>query len=231
MNSPTNSLHWPALPKPLRTFFAKFPLHTYPPIRVGGPTPVTGPTLWILPPANTEADSDLLSADVECLKWQAYLALRGLRQVQVRWDIHADGAIDAHLPNLHVPAADVNEAKRDAASSVEGQLLAAGMIPEWADSKIGVPGELEGYVNTAARDESRAWVSLLEGHVHKMLVRVCNRGGCEVRPDLAQNRNLRILNHSILHHGYPLHKRVPTIHRLLSPSHCRPSDQSESVFP
>lgn len=171
MNSPTTSPHWPTLPKPLQAFFAKFPLYTYPPVRAPVQTPVATPTLWILPPANTEANSDLLSANIECLKWQAYLALRGLRQVQVRWDVHPDGAIDAHLPNLHVPVTDVKETIGDASSAVDGQLLAAKMIPEWVDGKLGAPNELEGYVDSAARDESRAWVSLLEGHVQKMLVR------------------------------------------------------------
>jgi metaxin len=34
----------------------------------------------------------------------------------------------------------------------------------------GAPGVLEGYKDEEARDESRAWVSLLEGDVHAALV-------------------------------------------------------------
>lgn len=170
MNSPTSSSHWPSLPKPLRAFFSKFPLYTYPPIRASARTPVTVPTLWIVPPANTDVNSDLLSVDINCLKWQAYLALRGLRHVQVRWDVAPDGAIDGRLPNLHVPATDVKDAALDASSEAEGQLLSAAMIPEWVVGKAGALDELQGYADAAARDESRAWVSLLEGHVHTALV-------------------------------------------------------------
>jgi metaxin len=47
------------------------------------------------------------------------------------------------------------------------------MIPGWADV---IQGEhawntaLEGYIDEQAKDESRAWVALLEGSVHAALV-------------------------------------------------------------
>jgi metaxin len=153
------------VPAPLRTFFSYFPLHTYPAIRppVHPESAYNTPTLWVLPPS-LSSDSDLLSADVECLKWQAYLALRGLTQVNVRWNIAPDGGIDGRLPCLHVPTGNFKD------DSGEGELLAAHMIPGWTDSKVGEIDELEGYKDATCRDESRAWVALLEGHVHAALV-------------------------------------------------------------
>lgn len=160
-----DSILAPSIPKPLRHFFSLFPVYTHGP--VASPytaQPVSAPTLWIHPPRNESPElEDLLSSDVECLKWQAFLALRGLSQVYVRWDVAEDGALDSRLPNLHVPSED---------GEPGGELLAAHLIPEWADGKVGGGlGELEGYVNEAARDESRAWVSLMEGNVHAALVR------------------------------------------------------------
>ena len=52
----------------------------------------------------------------------------------------------------------------------EGELLPAQLIPEWVDGQVGALDELEGYADEAARDESRAWVALLEGNVHAALV-------------------------------------------------------------
>ncbi|KAI0934651.1 hypothetical protein AcV5_006424 [Taiwanofungus camphoratus] len=161
-----------SLPAPLRHFFALFPLYTHE--AVPSPytaTSVSAPTLWIHRPFS--ADADLLSADVECLKWQAYLALRGLADVAVRWDVTQDGALDGRLPNLHVPVGmgetlSEKEGKEGEAEG-GGQLLAAHMIPEWVDGRMGSLGPLEGYVDEAARDESRAWVSLMEGNVHAAL--------------------------------------------------------------
>lgn len=151
-----------SLPAPLRQFFSQFPLHTHP--AVSSPytaEKITAPTLWVLPPRDPEAD--LLSSDVECLKWQAYLALRGLTDVGVRWDVSEYGALECRLPNLHVP-----QKKNDDGG---GQLLAPHLIPEWVDSRLGGgSGELEGYFSEAARDESRAWVALMEGKVHAALV-------------------------------------------------------------
>ncbi|KAJ6502287.1 hypothetical protein C8R45DRAFT_976063 [Mycena sanguinolenta] len=140
------------IPPAIAHVFAKFPLHTFPPIK-----PVSGrhpdvPTLWIQPPPS---DSSRLSADVECLKWQAYLALRGLSKVALRCDISPEGAI-GRLPNLHL---------------ANGQLLPAKLIPTWVDETLEEQERpLEGYKDQAALDESRAWVSLLEGDVHAALL-------------------------------------------------------------
>jgi len=115
------------------------------------------PTLWILPPREKNS---LLSADVECLKWQAYLALRGLTDIKIRWDIAPEGSISGSLPNLYI------------SSDKEG-LLDAHAIPAWVDAKLGVDSfadPLEGYIDQAARIESRVWVSLLEGIVHATMI-------------------------------------------------------------
>ena len=161
-----------SLPAPLRHFFSLFPLYTHPPIDSPDKArPLTCPTLWIHVPWSP--DADVLSSDVECLKWQAYLALRGLADVAVRWDVAVDGALDARLPNLHVPLKTLPGASEEvkAQDDGEGELLPAHLIPEWVDGQVGALDELEGYVDAAARDESRAWVALLEGNVHAALVR------------------------------------------------------------
>jgi hypothetical protein len=69
---------------------------------------LTSPTLWIVPPRSL--DDGPLSSDVECLKWQAYLALRSLTDIAVRCDIQVppDGALDERLPNLQLPVARGN---------------------------------------------------------------------------------------------------------------------------
>lgn len=148
-----SALHW-QVPSLFVSFYAHFPLISYPPIN----KPITNsvPTLWILPPRR----DSLLSADVECLKWQAYLALRGLTNIKVRWDIAPEGSISGSLPNLHIP-------------SDKEELLPAHAIPAWVDAKLGVNSSadpLEGYIDQSAMIESRAWVSLLEGIVHTTLV-------------------------------------------------------------
>lgn len=173
-----------SLPQPLRNLFSRFPLYTHPESSSPYHTPqITSPTLWIHPPQlenYREAheaqvaleDNDLLSSDVECLKWQAYLALRALKDIQVRWDVSPDGGIDGRLPNLHVPLDTSSKGiEQGIKDDGKGQLLAAHLIPEWVDRRLGDVGPLEGYVDEAARDESRAWVSVLEGNVHAMLVR------------------------------------------------------------
>ncbi|KAH7910759.1 hypothetical protein BJ138DRAFT_1152228 [Hygrophoropsis aurantiaca] len=147
------------LPLPLQRFFSQFPLYVYPSI----PPPIkyrlTKPTIWIAPPRSSDQKKDgLLSSDVECLKWQAYLALRGLTDISVRWDIAPEGAIGERLPNLQVPAA----------GDKDGELLAAQMVPGWVDGKLG-NSELEGYKDESLKDESHAWVSLLEGIIHAAL--------------------------------------------------------------
>ena len=135
----------------LAGLYSTFPLHTHPPVPVPSKS-FTSPTIWIHPPQLPDSP---LSADVECLKWQAYLALRGISHIRIRTDISKQGAIDRRLPNLHI-ALD--------------NLLPAHHIPSWADSQLSeTPNDLEGYKDDAARDESRAWVSLLEGHVHAAL--------------------------------------------------------------
>lgn len=146
-------------------FLSKFPLHTYPPITFNPRRPLQKPTLWIAPPralsADETANSDVLSADVECLKWQAYLALRGLLNIGVRWDISPEGAIGGSLPCLHTPAS----------GDASGELLAPDSIRVWVDGRV-VSGydPLDGYRDESLKDESHAWVSLLEGVVHAALV-------------------------------------------------------------
>ncbi|KAI0332640.1 hypothetical protein GY45DRAFT_1246328 [Cubamyces sp. BRFM 1775] len=160
-----------SLPAPLRQFFTHFPIYTHPPIDSEDKArPVTSPTLWIHAPWSP--DADVLSSDVECLKWQAYLALRGLSDIAIRWDVSVDGALDNRLPNLHVPLKTLPGASKEVkeGDDGEGELLPAHLIPEWVDGQVGALNELEGYVDQAARDESRAWVALLEGNVHAALV-------------------------------------------------------------
>ena len=70
--------------------------------------------------------------------------------------------------NIQVHHVPLDDARRD---DGEGALLAAHLIPEWVDKHVGIPGLLEGYADEAARDESRAWVALMEGNVHAALVR------------------------------------------------------------
>jgi len=154
------------LPPFLHQLFSKFPLHTYPPV----PSPFTvkaieEPTLWVHPPQSTDPASEysLFSSDVECLKWQAYIALRGLSKIALRWDVSSDGAMDGRLPNLH-------SVLKGSEEDGGGQLLPAHLIAEWVDEQVGGAGPLEGYVDQAAKDESRAWVALLEGNVHAALV-------------------------------------------------------------
>jgi metaxin len=162
------------IPAPLRSFYSLFPLHTWPSIPPQSSRPITKPTLWILPPRNIDSDvvktseQLLLSSDVECLKWQAFLALRGFEDIAVRWDVSPEGGLDGRLPNLHVPRGKREE---NANGGDGGELLAAHMIPGWVDKMAGAEDEaLEGYIDEAAKDESHAWVSLLEGKVHAALV-------------------------------------------------------------
>ena len=149
------------VPDVVRNFFSKFPLHTYPAEDVtlysGGD--IQKPTLWILPP---RFDNTLLSSDVECLKWQAYIALRGLKDVKVRWDISPEGGVDGHLPTLVTK------------ENGKAEVVGSSAIPGWVDGVLSQKEEegLEGYKDSAAKDESRAWVSLLEGTVHSAFVSI-----------------------------------------------------------
>lgn len=143
----------------LAPFFRRFPLHTRPAVSRDS-TVSTRPTLWIAPPTPdiVVPSTNLLSADVECLKWQAYIALRDVRtELAVRWDIDPEGAVDGRLPTLFVPPGDV---------------LGPRLIPGWVDDVLGKAEQdaFEGYRDEAAKDESRAWVAVLEGIVHVALV-------------------------------------------------------------
>jgi metaxin len=77
---------------------------------------------------------------------------------------------------LHVPLSEgvlPKDESKKVDEEQDGELLSARMIPTWVDAKLGVESasdENEGYVDESARDESRAWVSLLEGAVHAALV-------------------------------------------------------------
>ncbi|KAG9001239.1 hypothetical protein FRB90_011654 [Tulasnella sp. 427] len=145
-----------AIPEPIRKFFSLFPLSSYP--APGNPylKVITKPTLWIQPPRNLELEGpDYFSRDVECVKWQAYLALRGILEFDVRWDVSEEAGVGGQLPTLQLPT---------------GKLLSTLRIPMWADTVQNSPIDpLEGYKDAEARDESRAWVSLLEGPVHSEL--------------------------------------------------------------
>ncbi|KAF8586554.1 hypothetical protein K439DRAFT_1615089 [Ramaria rubella] len=114
------------------------------------------------------ATSKVLSRDVECLKWQAYIALRGISGTLVRWDVDSSGGVDGRLPTLWLPEKEELHSKTS-----RGQVLSARMIPGWADDVQGEHvwnSDLEGYINEQAKDESRAWISLLEGSVHAALL-------------------------------------------------------------
>ncbi|EJD05691.1 uncharacterized protein FOMMEDRAFT_145137 [Fomitiporia mediterranea MF3/22] len=148
------------VPAVVQKFFSKFPLYTYPyddseSLRLAS-SRQTRPTLWIAPPNSTK---DVLSTDAECLKWQAYIALRGVKNVGLRWDIAAEGAVDGRLPSLV------------AYEGGKPEVLGARMIPGWVDGVLQVEEDaFEGYRDTAMKDESRAWVALLEGTVHSALM-------------------------------------------------------------
>ncbi|EPQ57985.1 hypothetical protein GLOTRDRAFT_103948 [Gloeophyllum trabeum ATCC 11539] len=157
MSTTTTSLL--TLPAPLRTFLASFPLHTYPaipPPRSNSLHDPAQPTMWIHAPL-ADPEHNLLSADVECLKWQAHVALRGVERVRVRWDVAAAGGVGGRLPSVWVPGGE------------GGELIPAHLIPAWVERERGGEGA-EGYRDEAARDESRAWVALLEGTVHAALI-------------------------------------------------------------
>ncbi|KAI6036504.1 hypothetical protein BKA83DRAFT_5654 [Pisolithus microcarpus] len=149
------------LPAPLKKAFSLFPLQTHPPVPFAVRFPLVKPTLWIAPPRTPSVGHvSLLSTDVECLKWQAYIALRGLTDVAVRWDIPPEGALGGRLPTLHVPG-----------TVADGNLLVPEDIPGWVDSQVTTGIDtLDGYKDEHAKDESHAWVSLLEGVVHAALI-------------------------------------------------------------
>ncbi|KAI0289853.1 hypothetical protein BC826DRAFT_1106794 [Russula brevipes] len=150
-----------AVPLPLAILFSYFPLKTYPSSKPTKP-PITAPLLWIHPPPpSAPGNESVLSADVECLKWQAHIALRGLHNISVRWDVSQDGALGGRLPNLQIPS--------EHAKNPDRALLAAQDIPAWIDENVGALNDLEGYKDVESRDESHAWIALLEGDVHAAL--------------------------------------------------------------
>lgn len=176
------------LPQPLYSFFSLFPLYAYPEVpnpQKSGDVEDTYTTLWVRPPKRQLLLQPFrlgaLSRDVECLKWQAHIALKGIANVHVRWDISPDGAVGGRLPNLHIipkhpskttgkPVAEKTGSGPQARKSLD-ELLPAHLIPVWVDRYVKPPeDDLEGYKDIAARDESRAWVALLEGSVHAALV-------------------------------------------------------------
>ncbi|KAJ3897347.1 hypothetical protein F5879DRAFT_765376, partial [Lentinula edodes] len=172
------------VPGPLKSLFSYFPLYSYPPLNAKGNQVLECPTIWVHPSKHHTSADAVLSSDVECLKWQAYLALRGLSNIRVRFDVDAQGAIDGRLPNLHVPfdasttyswTAESNKKKAISTGPIDDstELLSAPHIVEWVDVKLAhsaMDDSWEGYRDEATKDESRAWVSLLEGNVHAALV-------------------------------------------------------------
>ncbi|KAF4576664.1 hypothetical protein EYR40_000911 [Pleurotus pulmonarius] len=156
------------VPTALLKLFGLFPLYSYPSIEPQSKQPLKEPTLWIAPP-RTGSESGVLSRDVDCLKWQAFLALKGLAGIAVRWDVVSEGAIDKKLPNLHVPL------NGKAPEPEDGSLLAASMIPSWAADRLASTEEkeldaLDGYKDQAAKDESLAWTTMLETRVRAALL-------------------------------------------------------------
>ncbi|KAJ3930057.1 MAG: hypothetical protein NXY57DRAFT_898860 [Lentinula lateritia] len=172
------------VPGPLKSLFSYFPLYSYPPLNAKGKQVLEYPTIWVHPSKHHTSADAVLSSDVECLKWQAYLALRGLSNIRVRFDVDAQGAIDGRLPNLHVPfdasttyswTAESNKKKAISTGPIDDstELLSAPHIVEWVDVKLAhsaLDDPWEGYRDEATKDESRAWVSLLEGNVHAALI-------------------------------------------------------------
>jgi len=139
-----------SVPPSVQRLFSIFPLLGVPE-QCASTTP-SSPTLWIRPPASKSLNQ---SQDIVCLKWQAYLVLRGIRNVRLRWDISDDGAIHGRLPSLHLP---------------NGDLLGARQIPTWADSVHGSSIDvLEGFRTIELKNESRAWASLLDSSVQAAL--------------------------------------------------------------
>ncbi|EJU05641.1 hypothetical protein DACRYDRAFT_113704 [Dacryopinax primogenitus] len=129
-------------------FLARFPLYTYPAWPLSTTAPPSGlPTLWIHPSTKGQ---EPLSSDVECLKWQAWLALRGVA-VSLRSDVHPDGGVDGKLPTLHLPDNTVHPAHAIPSA------LSIASLPH------------EGYASAEAELESKAFLALLESTLHKAL--------------------------------------------------------------
>ncbi|CAE6440694.1 unnamed protein product [Rhizoctonia solani] len=187
------------IPAPIKKFFSLFPLYRYP-ANLPPPTPLgnaQGAVLLIGPPTYAKYASDEfellpglshLSADPDSLRWQAYLALRNVINVQVSWAVGPESGI----PKLVLPVGakkplgvdidslngslededagisekvDISEKGSDR-MEIEAirEIIDPARIPAWVDAVQGrsVDG-LEGFIDAATRDESRAWVALLDG--------------------------------------------------------------------
>lgn len=186
------------MPGPLKKFYSLFPLYIYPHTEIPPPpafrTPkglneddedgykvkaiAAHPTLFILPPK--DASKSLLSSDIECIKWQAYLALREIHGgLRLSWSLASEGALDGQLPNLYLPPPQqlLNKYPPGSNKEIKGELLESKRITSWIDGELGktttdddVSGILEGYRSEEARDESKAWLSLLEGDIDAAFV-------------------------------------------------------------
>lgn len=141
------------LPASVQSLFSSFPLHTHPPA-LPQRAKQTKAELWVAPPHPTSGpERTLLSADIECLKWQTYLALRLGDQLpqrmKLRFDISPEGGVDGRLPVVCQPPA----APRSSAAASSGQtqrqgkqplqdsepplaLLSAMKIPAWVDVQV-----------------------------------------------------------------------------------------------
>ncbi|KAG8710488.1 hypothetical protein FRC09_000117 [Ceratobasidium sp. 395] len=197
------------VPAPIKHFFSLFPLYRYPD-NLPPPTPLTtarGATLLIAPPHKAHLSSDdplsvhpsgsHLSADVESLRWQAYLALRGIKDVRVSWAAGVEGGVPklvlppgakrplgvdvvSLVESLESEGADSEkesgvvrekDEKVEARMSTHREVLDVARIPAWADEVQGrYVDALEGYVDAATRDESRAWTVLVEGVIRSVLL-------------------------------------------------------------
>ena len=138
------------LPRGLRSFFERFPLHTYASSGTLAESGPTKPQLWVLPPKHSPSK---LSAEVVCLRWQTYLALRGA-EVAMRYDIATDGGLAGRLPVLQLP---------------HGELLSFDMIASWVEGELGRPA-FDGFKDAELENEQHAWFSLLDGPVSAALV-------------------------------------------------------------
>ncbi|KAG8777610.1 hypothetical protein FRC12_000297 [Ceratobasidium sp. 428] len=191
------------VPTPIKHFFSLFPLYRYPD-NLPPQTPLTtarGATLLIAPPHRAHLSSDdplsvhpsgsHLSADVESLRWQAYLALRGIKDVRVSWAAGVEGGVPklvlppgakrplgvdvvslveslesegTDLPEKESGVVREKDEKVETRMSTHREVLDAARIPAWADEVQGRGVDaLEGYVDATTRDESRAWTVLVEG--------------------------------------------------------------------
>jgi metaxin len=153
-----------SIPAPVRNFFSNFPLQTYPAIERSGDNLPTETTLWILPPL--DPGTSVLSNDVECLKWQAYIALKqwntnesDRKSVKVSWDVSPAAGVDGVLPTLCI------RRHKPKSGQLEWNFLGPKGIAEWIDGPVELKEK-----DTQFNDEMEAWVQLLEGDVHDALV-------------------------------------------------------------